>query len=133
MTKSNSSFENVAVTIVTTGLVGCLFVFFFPIMILLMIVSAIIDGYVLHQYWAWFVVAGFGVEQISLFTCIGVISLYTFIRSTKSYSKSDDNSVYGAMLYTLSTTFIRPVLFYGIGYLWYWYGQNILTNFGFSS
>lgn len=118
--------DKVAEAFVKAGFIGCFSVIIFPFFIALGFVISIINGYVIRQYWEWFIVPGFGVNQISLFTSVAACHLISYIMFDITITREYKMSIW-------ITSLLRPAVFYGVGYVWFWYGQNILTNFGFSS
>lgn len=89
----------------------------FIVFVAALIVSFMImaNGYVLWQYWEWFVVSSFGVNQISMPAAIGVSTLLSYVSG--QYTKHENAKKGEIDRIFLSYLLARPVLALAIGYV----------------
>lgn len=114
--------------VTTIFLYGCLGILLIPILCIIGFFGFVAEAYVVRQWWEWFIIPAFGVRQINLFTFMAIIYIIRHFNYDTTLERKQDN--FGVVLCLL---FLRPLMFYGIGYVWFHYGVNILTNLGFSS
>lgn len=61
----------------------------FMVITLIMIISPIINGFVLSKLWLWFIVPIFQIRQISLIEAIGLVCFISFIAAKKVKTEQD--------------------------------------------
>jgi len=59
----------------------------------LMVMSSIINGFVLTKLWAWFMVPAFGLPQLSIPIAIGVSMVVKYLTYQKPPESKDENNV----------------------------------------
>ena len=75
----------------------------FMILLISLIISPIINGYVLVQLWEWFIVSTFDVQPLQLVNGIGILILINFIYAKKSTTTDD---VWQELLEAMSFLFV---------------------------
>jgi len=85
----------------------------------IIVVSAIANGFVLTKLWSWFIVPVFELPALSLVPAIGlgmVIGFLTY-QYTNSDSKKEDKSLVEALIASTLTAIFRPAMVLLFGWI----------------
>lgn len=75
----------------------------FMVLLLAMIISPIVNGFVFSKLWAWFIVSTFGANPLRIIEAIGIIFLINFACAKREKTDTDDfwNKFGDAFLYMI--------------------------------
>ena len=62
----------------------------FMAVLLILIISPIIHGFVIVKLWAWFIVPTFNTEPLRIVEAIGIMLLISYIKSKRTETKDKD-------------------------------------------
>lgn len=86
---------------------------FLASIIVLVVISSILRGYVLSVLWGWFVVPTFGLPALSIPIAIGISLILAFTTHQISVKKEEDKS-FGTQF---SNIILHPLLVLAIGWI----------------
>jgi hypothetical protein len=101
------------------------YVFAYLMIIPLWPVFAMWRGYAIATLWGWFVVPGFGVAPLSIYTAIGVLLVVGALKSV-DYSH-DERETSEKFFYSISLGLLGPALMLGTGWVWKWLQWGVIT------
>lgn len=110
---SNNNFENVDFTeeAYKFGLIGCVMVLIIP----LIYIAWLINGFVLYKIWQWLVVPIFEVEQISIIGAMTIGLVVSFLNNP--YHAPNNEKSPSKFLWYLIAAVSRPWCFLLMGYI----------------
>jgi hypothetical protein len=82
--------------------------------IVAMIVGAVVRAYVVAKLWGWYMVAAFGLPQISMTTAFGLSLIMAVFVPTPTPPKSDDEGGIPELLGQLFGLIIGPLIGYAL-------------------
>ena len=98
---------------IVTVIGGCLIGV--PLVIVVAVASALLDGWAISRLWAWFLVP-LGVPAITIVHAIGISLLFSLFKPHVS-SSSDKKKGLAVLLGTLIAAFLVPLLAVGMGWI----------------
>ncbi len=82
------------------------------------VVSAIANGFVLSVMWSWFVVPVFGIAALTVVQAIGFSMVVSFLTYHDTESKTDDSkSLTEKIIYMVMMAIMRPAFTLGIAWI----------------
>jgi hypothetical protein len=75
----------------------------FMVIVLAMIISPIINGFVIMKLWGWFIVTTFDLPPLRVVEAIGIAFLINYVRAKRSKDANNDNFWSG---FTLNVIFV---------------------------
>lgn len=73
----------------------------FMAIVLAMIISPIINGFVIVKLWSWFIVPTFEIQSISIVEAIGLMFLVNYLK-TNVEEKNEGNDFWGKFAYRIA-------------------------------
>jgi hypothetical protein len=93
---------------------------FFTSIIILSLLT-ILGGFVLQQYWSWFISSTFDVKQLSLIQCIGLMSVSSLFKfkvpSKREREEQKNEEFVDVLLYNTFCILFYYLTAWGIGYI----------------
>jgi len=84
--------------------------------VVLLLVSSILNGYVLSVLWGWFIVPVFNLPTLTAVSAIGIAMVVSYLTYQYNESDEDDNKSFGEKLAKpIAIAILRPLfaLFFG--------------------
>lgn len=80
------------------------------IILLSMVVSPIINGYVLMKLWMWFIVPTFETQPLRMVEAVGLMILTNYLKSTYTKNEVKDNESWETFNHILIFTIVYSIL-----------------------
>ena len=89
------------------------------LMVITLVPSLLMYGFVLSKFWAWFMVPQFGLPALGLASAIGVSLVATCLSSGRCNGREIEKSLQSLAYFNnyISYNFILPLVLLGIGYV----------------
>jgi hypothetical protein len=81
---------------------------------LLLVLSVLLEGFVFMKLWSWFISPTFGVDPITQVQSIGVILVYSYI---KTKSPKTEDFTFEKFLGKIAEVILLGLMILGIGYI----------------